>query len=108
MSKPTITDRRGGAGVEVKIFAEVDGTRFALATGRVVSEHWTEESEDGIAYVESVNHDDLAEAITNLTKRKVLNEVRRLIGQREIRELEIAAEAELLRPELRAKDLSHD
>ncbi len=86
------TDLRHGAGVEVKVFAEVDGTRIAVTTGRVGSEHWTEEDEDGIAYVESGNYDDLAKAIENITKTQLLAEVRRRIGQRKIRDLEDAAE----------------
>ncbi len=86
------TDLRQGAGVEVKVFAEVDGTRIAVTTGRVSSEHWTEEDAAGIAYVESVNYEDLATAIENITKTQLLAKIRRNIGGRTIRELEVAAE----------------
>ncbi len=80
--------KRQGAGVEVKVFAEVDGVRMAVCSGRVGSEHWSEESKDGTAYVESVNYEDLATAIENITKTKLLAEVRRRIGHRTIHQLE--------------------
>jgi hypothetical protein len=85
-------DKRQGVGVEVKVIAEVDGVVMAVCTGRVASEHWAEESEDGTAYVESVNYEDLAKAITNITQRRILAEVRRRIGGRTIRQLEATVE----------------
>jgi len=91
-SEPIPINKRQGVGVEVKVFAEVDGVTMAVCKGRVASEHWTEESEDGNAYVESMNYDDLAQAITNITKREILAEVRRKIGGRTIRQLEDAVE----------------
>jgi hypothetical protein len=90
--KPHRSDHHTGKGIEVTIFAEIDDTLFALCSGHVASEHWTEESDDGVAYVDSVTYDDIAEAITELTKRDVLNQVRRQIGTRTIRQLEKAAE----------------
>ena len=86
-------DKRPGVGVEVKVFAEVDGVTMAVCNGRVSSEHWTEELEDGNhAYVESVNYEDLATAIEAVTKTRLLAEVRRKIGGRTIRQLEDAVE----------------
>ncbi len=85
-------DKRQGVGVDVKVFAEVDGVLMAVCNGRVASEHWAEESEDSTAYVESVNYEDLAKAIANITQRQLLDEVRRRIGGRTIRQLEDAVE----------------
>jgi len=85
-------DKRQGVGVEVKVYAEVDGVTMAVCKGRVSSEHWTEESDGGHAYVESMNYEDLATAIESITKTRLLAEVRRQIGGRTIRQLEAAVE----------------